>query len=246
MPNRLDLHRVRVQKGIDLAHISASTALNPAMAARIDEGRFEDLPAGVYARSYVRTFARAVGLPPDEALAAVEAYLPHTEDPLPSLRERAPKSPFEGFWTFVASQAKPYAALTSLAAPDTTRRVAAAGLDALILTSIGFILVAGAAWVSGVGLQRLLQIAGVELALMFSIPVGLYFILLDGLRVGTVGKVVCRSRMSSPQARGVRIRHWTYGSHTLGRHSAATTRGDAGRHDRGAKPLALHGAAARR
>lgn len=246
MPDRLELHRARVQKGIDLTHISASTALNPVMAARIDAGRFEDLPAGVYARSYVRTFARAVGISPEAALAAVEEYLPHTEDPLPSLRERAPKSPFEGFWTFIASQAKPYAAFGSLAAPDTTRRLAAAAVDALILTSIGLVMVAGAAWVSGSGVQPLLHLAGVELALMFSIPVGLYFILLDGLRVGTVGKVVCRSGMPSPQGRGVRIRHWTYATRTSARRATATTRGNAGRHDRGAESLALHSAPARR
>jgi hypothetical protein len=246
MPDRLELHRARVQKRIDLAHISASTALNPSIAARIDEGRFEDLPPGVYARSYVRTFARAVGIPPDEALAAVESYLPHTEDPLPSLRERAPKSPFEGFWAFVASQAKPYAALEALAATETRRRVAAAGIDAAILTSIGLVMVFGAAWASGAGLQRLLQLAGIELALMFSLPVGLYFILLDGLRVGTVGKVVCRSGTSARYGRGVRIRHWTYGSHTTGRLAPATPRRDAGRHDRGAESLALRSAPARR
>ncbi len=246
MPDRLELHRARVHKGIDLEHISASTALNPLMAAKIDEGRFEDLPAGVYARSYVRTFARAVGLPPDAALAAVEVYLPHTEDPLPSLRERAPKSPFEGFWTFVASQAKPYAALEGLIAPATARRLAAATVDALILTSIGLVMMSGAAWISGIGLQRLLHIAGIELALMFSIPVGLYFIVLDGLHVGTLGKVVCGSRMSTPHGRGVRIRHWTYGRTTSGQRTPPPARRDARGHDRGAEPLALHSAPARR
>jgi hypothetical protein len=245
MPDRLELHRARVQRGISLERISTSTALNPAMAARIDEGRFEELPAGVYARSFVRTFARAVGLPPDEALGSVEEFLRRSEDPLPSMRDRAPKTAFEDFQTFVASRARPGAAIAAARGAVTANRCAAAVVDASILTSIGLGMVCGAALVCGISVQRLLQVAGMELALMFSIPVGLYFIVLDGLRVGTVGKVVCRSGMS-PHGRGVRIRHWTYATHTAARHARSTSRGNAGRHHRGAEPLALHGAPARR
>jgi hypothetical protein len=244
MPDRFVLHRARVQKGVDLTHIVASTALNPVMAARIDQGRFEDLPAGIYARSYVRTFARAVGMSPDEALARVQPFLRATEDPIPTLRERAPKSPFEGFRSFLATQARPSARLREAWTSPSARRIGAAMIDGLLLTSIGMAMVISAALVSGSGVQSLLRAAGAELALMLSVPVGLYFILLDGLKVGTIGKVVCGSRIGS--GRGIRIRHWTSARSATGRVAGRSSRRDPGHDDRRAEHLALRGAPARR
>jgi hypothetical protein len=183
---------------------------------------------------------------PEEALARVQSFLPTTEDPLPTLRERAPKSPFEGFWAFIATQAKPFASLREAVTAAPARRIGAAMIDGLLLTSIGMIMIAGAALVSGSDVQALLRTAGAELALVFSVPVGLYFILLDGFRIGTLGKVVCGSTRSAPPGRGVRIRHWTYGRSTAGRIDRPSSHRDAGDDDRGAEHLALRGAPARR
>lgn len=246
MPDRLELHRARVQKGIDLAHISASTCLNTTIVVRIDEGRFEELPAGVYARSYVRTFAKAIGIPPDEAVGWVQEYLRASEDPIPALLERTPKSSFDGLWAFLGSQVSHYPAVATLLADAHRRRAAAAVVDALLLTLIGFAMVAGTAWITALEMQRLLHVAGVELALMFSVPVALYFMLLEGLQVPTVGKVLCGANRTSPFGRGVRIRHRVYGRHKRSHLTRAPARRDAGHHDRGAEHLALHSAPARR
>ena len=61
--------------------------MSPAIVRKIDEGRFGELPPGLYARSYVRSFASAVGLDPAEALKEVEHLLPGAPDPLPVMRE---------------------------------------------------------------------------------------------------------------------------------------------------------------
>lgn len=83
------LHRGRVERGIDLGQVAARTFLSPQVVQNIDDGRFDALPPGLYARSYVRAFASAVGLDPDEVLRELEAALPRVDDPLPVLREIA-------------------------------------------------------------------------------------------------------------------------------------------------------------
>lgn len=88
------LHRARVERGIDLAEVARRTCLSPQVVQRIDSGRFDQLPAGVYARSYVRSFAAAVGLDQENALAAVSERLPSAEDPLPVMRDVADRTTY--------------------------------------------------------------------------------------------------------------------------------------------------------
>lgn len=56
----------------------------------IDDGRFELLPSGLYARCYVRAFAATVGLDPEKALSEVEHLLPGAPDPIPALHASRP------------------------------------------------------------------------------------------------------------------------------------------------------------
>src|SRR5688500_14487545 len=87
MTGHLLLHDARLRKNVSLAILAARTSLSPAVVRKIDEGRFGDLPPGLYARSYVKSFATEVGLEPAEALKAVEHLLPGVPDPLPMMRE---------------------------------------------------------------------------------------------------------------------------------------------------------------
>lgn len=187
MDERLALHHARIAKGIDLAVIAAETALSPSVVSRIDEGRFGDLPPGLYARAYVRAFAEAVGVPAEAALAEVAPFLPAAPDPLPGLRELAPPSAFESFKAFIATQTGPMNAISGVGG----RRLAASIIDAVLLLSIGAVMLALASWTCGVEQRVLLEEAGAPLALLFSVPVGLYFILLDAVGHRTVGAAVC-------------------------------------------------------
>jgi hypothetical protein len=83
------LHRARVARGLELAEIARRTCLSPHVVQKIDSGRFDELPGGVYARSYVRAFAAAVGLDAEEALGCIVHQLPSVGDPLPVLRDVA-------------------------------------------------------------------------------------------------------------------------------------------------------------
>jgi hypothetical protein len=84
------LYHARISSRLSLQQIGIRTALSPSVLRNLDEGRFELLPSGVYARSYVRTFAAAVGLDPEAALAELEHLLPGAPDPLPALNARRP------------------------------------------------------------------------------------------------------------------------------------------------------------
>jgi hypothetical protein len=82
------LYHARIDSHLSLEQIGMRTALSPTVLRNLDEGRFELLPSGVYARSYVRTFAAAVGLDPEAAIAELELLLPGAPDPLPVLNAR--------------------------------------------------------------------------------------------------------------------------------------------------------------
>ena len=88
MDQRRHLYHARVNAHLTLEQLGVRTALSPTVLRNLDQGRFELLPSGLYARSYVRTFATAVGLDPDATLAELEPLLPGAPDPLPALNAR--------------------------------------------------------------------------------------------------------------------------------------------------------------
>jgi hypothetical protein len=196
---RKNLHRARVAKSMDLSRVSALTALSPNIVRRIDEGRFEDLPGGLYARSYVRAFAEAVGVKPEEALRDVEPLLPAAPDPFPTLREKAGPSPA----AWLAAELRRLATLIATRFPATAvvvesdrnrpalRRGIASVLDALVLVGIGVTTATLTAWLCGVGVIVLLEEAGLALAAMLVVPVALYFFLFQGIGGRTPGATAC-------------------------------------------------------
>jgi hypothetical protein len=103
--NRRYLYHGRINSHLSLEQIGLRTAISPSILRNIDEGRFELLPSGLYARSYIRAFAAAVGLDPEAALAAVEPYLPGAPDPLAQLNEARGSNPVERLKKRVAAVA---------------------------------------------------------------------------------------------------------------------------------------------
>lgn len=180
MDVRAHLHRARIAANVTLGDLGARTALSPAVLEKLDAGRFDELPAGVYARGYVRTFAAAVGLDPARTLAELETHLPAAPDPFPVLRQVRP--------------APEHALHLQLA------RCSAAVLDALLLLAVVMMpTLLLASWSSGVPLRILMADAGGALGAFCALPVALYFILFDGIGGATPG---CRAfRLLAPGAR---------------------------------------------
>ena len=82
------LHNARVQRGISLACIASTTRLSPLVVAALDSGRFNALPAGIYARSYVRAFAGAVGLDGESVLTSLADCLPAAVELSPEILDQ--------------------------------------------------------------------------------------------------------------------------------------------------------------
>nr|MBA3641040.1 helix-turn-helix domain-containing protein [Acidobacteriota bacterium] len=80
MDVQVDLHRARLARGLSLEEILGRTALSLGVLKKIDEGRYSELPPGLYARSYVKMFAVEVGVEPELALANLEPVLPAAPD----------------------------------------------------------------------------------------------------------------------------------------------------------------------
>ena len=66
------LRRSRLRHGLEIDDVARQTKVNPAYLRFIEEERFDDLPARVYVRGFVMSFASCVGLDPN---AVAVSYL---------------------------------------------------------------------------------------------------------------------------------------------------------------------------
>lgn len=172
MDVRSHLHDARLARRLSLEDLSTRTALSPSVLARIDSGRFEELPPGVYARAYVRAFAAEVGADPLAVVAQLEPLLPAAPDPFPVLRD---------------VRIDPDAATLHLQ----LARCSAAVFDALLLlVAVVLPVIVIASWGSGVPIANLLSQAGGALGAFCALPLALYFIVFDGIGGATPG---CRA-----------------------------------------------------
>lgn len=60
------LREERIARGLSIEDIAERTRINPALLEAIEAERFERLPGGFFLRSFVRQYARALGVPEDE------------------------------------------------------------------------------------------------------------------------------------------------------------------------------------
>jgi len=65
------LRDARVERGLELTDIAERTHVRLDYLRSLEEGNYEGLPEDVYTRNFVRLYAKAVGVGPDEA---VEVY----------------------------------------------------------------------------------------------------------------------------------------------------------------------------
>ena len=63
-----DLRRARERAGLEIEEISARTKIKPSFLRALESGHFEVLPGPFFTRTFLRTYAREVGVPPDEVV----------------------------------------------------------------------------------------------------------------------------------------------------------------------------------
>jgi cytoskeletal protein RodZ len=67
------LRRQRETKRMSIEEISRATRVPTASVERIEADRFDELPGEVFVRGFLKSYARAVGLAPDDVLARYTA-----------------------------------------------------------------------------------------------------------------------------------------------------------------------------
>jgi cytoskeletal protein RodZ len=91
----------RSQAGITLEQVATRTKISPASLRAIENEEFHLLPGGIFTTSYLRQYAEAVGVDPEELLEAARRSLSAREAP------EAGESPSgvasRGFWRAAAA-----------------------------------------------------------------------------------------------------------------------------------------------
>ena len=82
------LRTAREKKGWSIEELSRRAGIRLKAAEHIEHGEFAELPAGLYCRATVRSYAAAVGLNPQQVLEELGPALPAGEDPLDGLARR--------------------------------------------------------------------------------------------------------------------------------------------------------------
>lgn len=93
------LRETRLRKGMTFGEVERTTRINRHYLEALELEHYDVIPAPVYARGFLRSYARMLGLDPEEAIARMPAELPRPPglDPLPGLRRAgsdAPAIPF--------------------------------------------------------------------------------------------------------------------------------------------------------
>jgi len=76
----LELRRARERKGLTLDQVSERTKVSVAHFAGLERGDISRWPAGIFGRAFVRGYAGAVGLDPEELVAAFARIYPESPD----------------------------------------------------------------------------------------------------------------------------------------------------------------------
>jgi cytoskeleton protein RodZ len=87
------LRREREMRGISLDEIVATTKIGRRLLVALEEEQFEMLPGGIFNKSYVRAYAKCVGMNEDEAVAE---YLEAAKEAPPDTKVIAHQHAFHG------------------------------------------------------------------------------------------------------------------------------------------------------
>src|SRR5207237_8146692 len=86
---------VRMRRGFSDEESAQDTRINRLYLEAIEDEHFDVIPAPVYTRGFVRSYAKALGLDPEQAIALLPDTLPRPPglEPMPALRRQAHEAP---------------------------------------------------------------------------------------------------------------------------------------------------------
>jgi hypothetical protein len=182
------LRLAREKRGISLATIARQWGVREQNLVLIEQNAFEELPTGLYGRTAVRSYASAVGLSPDDALAEVSSRLRAPEDPLDGLAR------VRGLQRQQAGRASEMTSTIARWTMDLSwRPQAAAVLDGAVLIALDAILLMLTAKVAGAHPADVLRVAAPWMLVIFALIAAFYFVLLGGIGRATLGSRVAHA-----------------------------------------------------
>jgi transcriptional regulator with XRE-family HTH domain len=188
------LRTVRIARGDSLASFAARHGIRVELLRAIEEGRFQDLPTGIYARAAIRSHATALGLDPEEILGICAPFLPVVEDPItaigrlrggpvPRWRPATSRTGTESEST-VPSDRRSDGALMPL---PSWRLIAASAIDATAMAAMLLAVVTGTV-AMGVPVSALGGQAAPAFLILALVLSGCYFFVLGGIVGATAGE----------------------------------------------------------
>lgn len=84
------LRRERLKRQLELEEISRELKISARMLEAIEEEKFDRLPGGVFSKSFIRQYARILGLDEDEIAGQAQRMMEPSTPALPSLQAPAP------------------------------------------------------------------------------------------------------------------------------------------------------------
>jgi hypothetical protein len=164
-----------------------SAGVREALLRAIEEGRFADLPHGIYGRAAIRSFAVALGLDPAAVVADCDAFLRPIEDPIDALaRLRGVRSPRKTETAGGLADSAPVHATQSSDSAAIWKPLAAAAIDGGIIMAMLLFLVAITMTFCQAPLSAF-RGAAVAFGLMGILLAGGYFVWFGGIACATVG-----------------------------------------------------------
>jgi len=223
--------------GVSVESLAKRSGMRAEWFYAIDTGRFEDLPAGIYARAAVRAYATALDLDGEEMLRLGEPLLPPAGDALdamrrargmPSISKALVKSKAE------AVHSKPEPVRRSASALPDWRLLAAASIDAGAM-AVGLLFLVTCTVAIGLPLHSLDRVGAAALVGVMCVMAAMYFVVFGGILGQTVGEYVAGTPCAPPPAkltldvvamrtRNAIIRDWSFVARLgewLGRTTAA-------------------------
>jgi cytoskeleton protein RodZ len=87
------LRRERLRRGLDLDKVAAETKIGRHQLEAIDANQFDRLPGGVFARSFIRQYARLLELDDEEIIAELKQQFDEPADTAPVLEPQPSSAP---------------------------------------------------------------------------------------------------------------------------------------------------------
>jgi hypothetical protein len=177
-----------------LERLASRTGVRAKLLHAIADGRFGDLPSGIYGRAAIRGVAAALALPVDDIVEACAPLLPEADDPIAGLaRVRGLR---------VAPARRRDAPLVEAAPSAIWRLGAAATIDGLIVAGLLLLVVVATATVPDAHLHAMSAAAAPAFTVFAVALAAWYFVLFGGVADMTAGTFAARPAASVRPAQG--------------------------------------------